>query len=189
MLLSRTLPWEKRFRKCRYSSLERTTFVSHWKRPTWLRGRMFPRSIRRYSSRHSGDARRGWSRGFLLLLELPEHLLRHEAVARVVEVVAVIREDAVRLVVGVVLFPVRDERLAEIVERDLLRLRHLALDLRELLQLGVILVAAVVLLADAGERTLDDLDAGLLQAVDELLQAGLELLFAEPAGVVAADLD
>ena len=59
---------------------------------------MFPRSIRRYSSRHSGDARRGWSRGFLLLLELPEHLLRHEAVARVEVVLKTLRKHAESLV-------------------------------------------------------------------------------------------
>src|SRR5579864_3681075 len=65
------------------------------------------------------------------LFELLQHLLRDKPLPRVVEVVAVVGEDAVRLVVRVVFLPVLDERLAQVVERHVLRLGHFALDLRE----------------------------------------------------------
>src|SRR5262245_7401765 len=51
-----------------------------------------------------------------------EYLLGDEVHARLVEVVAVVGQQAAALVVLVVLFPVVNERLAQVVERDLLLL-------------------------------------------------------------------
>src|SRR5262245_11220567 len=118
------------------------------------------------------------------LLEALQHLLRDEAMAGVVEVVAVVGENAAPLVLGVVLLPVLDKCLAEIVHGHLLRLDDLTLDSRECVKLRIVLVRAVVLLADAGESALDNLDLFLLQAVDEFFEAGFEELLGNAASVV-----
>jgi len=64
-------------------------------------------------------------------------------VAGVIEVVAVIGQDARRLFLGIVLLPVLDKRLAQVVDRYFLCLGDLALDGGELLQLCVVLVGAI----------------------------------------------
>src|SRR6266704_3528761 len=60
------------------------------------------------------------------LPKLRQHLLRDELVARVVEMVAVVGEEAFVLVIRVVFLPVADEGLAEIVEGHLPVLGHVA---------------------------------------------------------------
>ena len=123
------------------------------------------------------------------LLEAFQHLRRHELHAGIVPVVAIVGKNAAILVVGIVRFPVGDERLAQVVVGQLFRLDDLPLNRGEFFELGIILVGAVVLFADAGQGALNDLDLLLLQTIDEFLQARFEHVLVQPAGVVAADLD
>src|SRR5262245_31646844 len=95
-------------------------------------------------------------------LEFLEHLFGDELVAGIVPVVAVVGQDSATLIVRVVLLPVLDERFAKVVHGHALCLDHLALHRGEFVEFRVVLVRAVVLLADARERTLDDLNLLLL---------------------------
>src|SRR5262249_39698220 len=124
------------------------------------------------------------------LFQLLEHLLGDVLVAGLRPVVAVVRQEALRLVLRVVLLPVVDECLTEVHEQELLLPGDRAGNIGQGVQLLVESIAGVVPLAPASAGTLDDLRPALLQLVDQLLELSLELLRGDAgAGIVDTDLD
>ena len=91
-------------------------------------------------------------------------------------------QDAAGLVVGVVLLEMVGKRLAQVAELRLRFLGDLAADVGILVEPGVEIVRAVVLLTDDAGRAENDASAGSVDLADDLLETSLEILLGGAAG-------